>query len=195
MTDMIQRRMRTDRSPVRKRRRSETALPAASRRRTSTSTASRCGEPRAWGHHRRGRSIVTDHSTVLAPAASVWSMPWSTPPTVVRTWASTPAAASISAVNDNTARSAVASVHRVVSRAIRTGPVSTRWTGRQIPPGFQSGSKQSQCWKTPVMFRLLVRSVCGEQASSTATVCSLRARTASVTSKLCGKKYPSVSPR
>ena len=31
-------------------------------------------------------------------------------------------------------------------------------TGRQMPPGFQSGSRQSQCWNTPVRFRLAVRS-------------------------------------
>ena len=27
-----------------------------------------------------------------------------------------------------------------------------------MPPGFQSGSMQSQCWKTPVRFRFAVRS-------------------------------------
>ena len=50
--------------------------------------------------------------------------------------------------------SAVASRHRTLSDRMRTGPVSRCRTGRQIPPGFQSGSMQSQCWKTPVRLRL-----------------------------------------
>ena len=44
---------------------------------------------------------------------------------------------------------------------MRTGPVSRRRTGRQMPPGFQSGSRLSQCEKTPVIVRFFVRSRCG----------------------------------
>ena len=57
-----------------------------------------------------------------------------------------------------TARSASASRHSTRRRSMRTGPVSSRRTGRQRPPGFQSGSMQSQCWNTPVMLRLARRS-------------------------------------
>ena len=41
-----------------------------------------------------------------------------------------------------------------------------------MPPGFQSGSRQSQCWNTPVRLRLAVRSVWRSQATSTASTCS-----------------------
>ena len=156
-TDRIHLRIDTWRRPVRKRRRSDTRLPAASRTRTSTDACSRCASPRAWGHHRRGRSTVTVHSTVLGPAASVRSVPWSTAPTVVRRCTSVAATASRSAVSASTARSGPASTQRVTRWRMRTGPDSSRCTGRQMPPGFQSGSMASQCWKTPVMFRLWVR--------------------------------------
>ena len=59
------------------------------------------------------------------------------------------------------------------SRAMRTGPVSVTRTGRHMPPGFQSGSRQSQCWNTPVMLRLAVRSDGGVHVTSTARWCSL----------------------
>ena len=49
------------------------------------------------------------------------------------------------------------------------GPVSSIRTGAQIPPGFQSGSMQSQCWKTPVRLRLAPRSDGREHATSTAS--------------------------
>ena len=71
---------------------------------------------------------------------------------------------------------------------MRIGPVDSMETGRQMPPGFQSGSRQSQCWKTPVRLRLWVRSVCGEHATSTPRRCSVRSASASVTSKQWGKK-------
>ncbi len=41
---------------------------------------------------------------------------------------------------------------------MRTGPVRSMRTSDQMPPGFQAGSMQSQCWNTPVRFRLALRS-------------------------------------
>ena len=71
---------------------------------------------------------------------------------------------------------------------MRTGPVRSMCTGRQIPPGLPSGSAQSQCWKTPVRLRLAVRSPGRLQVRSTPRECSSRAARASVTSKPWGKK-------
>ena len=69
---------------------------------------------------------------------------------------------------------------------------STR-TGRQIPPGFQSGSRPSQWENTPVTMRLAWRSPSGGQATSTARrwsppPASARARAASVISKVWAAK-------
>ncbi len=71
---------------------------------------------------------------------------------------------------------------------MRTGPVRSMWTGRQMPPGLASGSPQFQSWNTPVMLRLAARSRCGWQLTSTPRRCSPRSRSASVTSKVWGKK-------
>ena len=80
-------------------------------------------------------------------------------PSVVRsTTVRAPALSSV-ARSTTTARSAVASRHSTRRRRMRTGPVSVMRTGRQMPPGFQSGSRQSQCWNTPVRLRLAVRSL------------------------------------
>ncbi len=53
-----------------------------------------------------------------------------------------------------------ASRHSTRRRLMRTGPVRSMRTPRHRPPGFQVGSMQSQCWKTPVRLRLARRS-CG----------------------------------
>ena len=73
---------------------------------------------------------------------------------------------------------------------MRTGPVSRSRTGRQMPPGFHSGSRLSQCEKTPVIVRFAVRSRWGGHATSTASrwPSSGGLRACSVTSKECGKK-------
>ena len=152
-------RMRTWRRPVRSRRSSDTPPPSSAGRRTCTCRSWRVGSPRARGHHRSGCSTVRVHSTSLAPAASGWSAAWSSAPRVLCRL--TVRAASLSSVarSTRTARSGVASRHSARRRAMRTGPVSVTRTGRHTPPGFQSGSRQSQCWKTPVMLRFAVRSV------------------------------------
>ena len=88
-----------------------------------------------------------------------------------------------------TARSAVASRHRTRRRPMRTGPVSSTCTGRQMPPGFQSGSMPSQCWKTPVMLRLARAVALGGAGDLDAerVLVAVRAR-ASVTSKRVGEE-------
>ncbi len=65
-------------------------------------------------------------------------------------------------------RASLASVQSTRSQEMRTGPVSRTRTGRQIPPGFQSGSMLSQWEKTPVIVRFAVRSVWRGLATSTA---------------------------
>ena len=87
-------------------------------------------------------------------------------------------------------RVSVASLHSARSHLMRTGPVSRRRTGRQMPPGFQSGSRLSQWENTPVIVRFFVRSRCGGLATSTASRCppSGTSRAWSVTSNVCGKK-------
>lgn len=67
-------------------------------------------------------------------------------------------------------RASVASVHSTRNHEMRTGPVSRRRTGRQIPPGFHSGSRLSQWENTPVIDRLAVRSVWRGEATSAASV-------------------------
>ena len=72
---------------------------------------------------------------------------------------------------------------------MRTGPSRSTRTGRQMPPGFQSGSRQSQCWKTPVRLRLAVqvgRRRAGDLDGE--VVLAAGARAASVTSKVCGSE-------
>ena len=88
------------------------------------------------------------------------------------------------------AASSVASRHSTLSDRMRTGPVSSMRTGRQIPPGFQSGSMQSQCWKMPVRLRLAVRSVGRVQATSTASRWSGRARERGGHLEGVGKEVP-----
>ena len=158
LTLAIHDRRRICRSPVRRCRASEGPPPSAASSATPTWRSWSTAAPSARGHHSSGRSIVIVHSRSLAPVARGWSVTCSTPAMVV--WTDTDRAASLSRVarSSSTARSGVASRHSARSRAIRTGPVSVTRTGRQTPPGFQSGSRQSQCWKTPVRFRLAVSS-------------------------------------
>ena len=128
--------------------------------------------------------MVTRHSTRFMPDASVCSSSCSVPATRVRTRTDCCVRVSRLARSAKTARSALASTHSTRSRSIRTGPVPTKRTGRQMPPGFQSGSIQSQCWNTPVRLRLALRLFWAAQATSTANVCSEAAANASVTSKV-----------
>ncbi len=65
---------------------------------------------------------------------------------------------SSTARSETMARSSVTSPHRTRQWRTRTGPDCSSRTGRQMPPGFQSWSRRSQCWKTPVRLRLAVRS-------------------------------------
>jgi hypothetical protein len=73
---------------------------------------------------------------------------------------------------------------------MRTGPVSRSLTGRQMPPGFQSGSRLSQWENTPVIVRFFVRSRWGGDATSTASRWppSGTDRAWSVTSNVWGEK-------
>ena len=98
-------------------------------------------------------------------------------------------AASSTARTASMARSGVASPHSTLSDEMRTGPVSERCTGRQMPPGFQPGSRQSQCWNTPVRLRLAVGSL-GRLAGQLdgQDVLGRGRASASVTSKVWGKK-------
>jgi hypothetical protein len=84
-------------------------------------------------------------------------------------------------------RASVASVHRTRSHEMRTGPVSRTRTGRQIPPGFHSGSRLSQCENTPVIVRFAVRSVWRGLATSTASTFGVSS-TWRVISNVWGKK-------
>ena len=196
-TEQVQFRIRTDRSPVRRRRASlrvpaaESVAPAtdsAAGTSTPTVTSWRTGSPSARGHHSSGRSAVTVHSSSLTPAASGWVSSWSRLPSSVRTHTVRRASLSRVARNATTARPGVASRHSTRRREIRTGPVSLSRTGRQMPPGFQVGSRQSQCWKTPVRLRLAVLARSGAHVTSTASMCSSRARSCSVTSNVWGTK-------
>ena len=120
----------------------------------------------------RGRSTVTVHSTRFVPAARVCSASWSVAPIVVRSAMVLASRVSSTARNATTACSLVASAHKQRSRSMRTGPVSVTWTGRQMPPGFQAGSRQSPCWNSPVRFRLADKSLGLLHVTSTAIVCS-----------------------
>ncbi len=196
-TEQVQWRSRTDRSPVRNLRTS-LVIPAAERVAgatdsaagisTATVTSWRTGSPSARGHHSSGRSAVTAHSSSLTPAASGWVSSWSSAPSSVRTHTVRRASLSSVARKATTARSGVASRHSTRRRAIRTGPVSVSRTGRQMPPGFQAGSRQSQCWKTPVRLRLAVLARSGAHVASTANTCSSRSLSCSVISNVWGTK-------
>ena len=170
LTEQIHRRSSTRRSPVRTVRR---WLSSSSAHASTTTSCIGCA-PSDHGHHSCGCSIVTVHSTWFWPAANGCVSSWSTSPTDDRTVTVRPSTVSRFARSTTTARSDVASRHSTRSSRMRTGPVASSRTGRQIPPGFHSGSRQSQCWKTPVKFRFAVRSVCGAHVTSTASVCSVR---------------------
>jgi hypothetical protein len=71
---------------------------------------------------------------------------------------------------------------------MRTGPVASMRTGRQMPPGFHVSSRQSQCWNTPVRLRLAALSRWGAHVTSMARRCSARSVNWSVTSKVWGAK-------
>ena len=63
-----------------------------------------------------------------------------------------------------------------------------RTAKRNLTGVFQAGSRQSQCWNTPVRLRLAVRSAGRAQPTSMASTCSSRSRSSSVISKVWGKK-------
>ena len=119
---------------------------------------------------------MTVQLTSLVPAASGWSTSWSRTPTSVRSRTRRGRSLSSTARRPRTARSASASVHTTRSDAMRTGPDSLRRTGRQMPPGFQSGSRYVAPWNTPVRLRRAVPGRWGEQVTSTASACSPRSR-------------------
>ena len=162
----------------------------------STSTSVRSWSPSDHGHHSRGSLMSRFQSTSLRPPASDCSC-WSSscPSTRVDTRTARAASLSKRACNRRWARVSLTSRHKTRHRSIRTGPVVSMRTGRQRPPGFQLGSIASQFWNTPVMVRFVFRLRCGGQATSTARTCSVDRRDKPVISKLCGKKYPSGSPR
>ena len=117
-----------------------------------------------------GSSTLKVHSTWFSPAASGCSTRRSTSPTVVRRSSTVARLGGVEhgAERDDRARRSSASRHSARADArMRTGPVRSMRTGRQMPPGFQSGSRQSQCWNTPVMLRLAVRSARSAQSTST----------------------------
>ncbi len=89
---------------------------------------------------------------------------------------------SSSARTDSWARPASTSWHSTRSRPMRTGPLRSTRTGRQMPPGFQSASSESECWNAPVTARFLVRSPGGAHVTSTASTCSEPRRASSVIS-------------
>ena len=107
-----------------------------------------------------GRSTVSVHSTWFSPAASVplVSLLDGVAHAPSRWWPRPARPRRAPLGSATTARASLASRHSTRRCGCGPGRSRSRRTGRQIPPGFQSGSRQSQCWNTPVMLRLAVRS-------------------------------------
>ena len=140
---------------------------------TSTVRWVRGCAPSDHGHHSAGLSTPNCQVTSLTPWARPWAKSRSTrSSTMVRSRTERVSAESSSACSCSTARSSWASWHTTRSLEMRTGPVRSTRTGRHRPPGFQSASMQSQCWKTPVMLRLAARSRCGLHVTSMNSECS-----------------------
>ena len=174
------------RAPVR------TSEPAASASRTSTATSCSGGlAERVRPPQPRARSIVTVHSTWFSPVAS--GCVAAVVDAADRRADVAPCRRRPRRARPGTARTARSSVGLAAHGAQPAGcgraRSARRATGRHMPPGFQSGSRQSQCWKTPVMLRFArpvrlrrARHLDGEH------VLASRRASASVTSKVCGKK-------
>ena len=130
--------------------------------------------------------MVIVHASRLSPSASTWSLVWITTDepwvTVVVMRARPATTVSMSERTSMVARSSYASRHSTRVSVSRVVPVFSMRTLRQIPPGLVSGSRQSQCWSTPVRLRLAVRSRGGAQVISAANTWVLVLAMRSVTS-------------
>ena len=132
LIEQIQSFQATSRSPVRRDRRSLTSPSTSS----STPMSVSGWSPRARGHHRRGRSMSSDHSISFVPAASGCSAsPTTTPSAVVRRRTVRAVSLSRRAARRRWARVSSASRHSTRNRSSLTGPVSYTTTGRHRPPG------------------------------------------------------------
>ena len=144
--------------------------------------------PRAYGHQSSGLSMPNAHSTLLAPLPSERSKSRSTrSSTRVRMRTARGPALSSVTLTTMTARCSSASRQMTRHVSMRTGPLRSMRTGRHNPPGFHVGSMQSQCWNTPVILRLAVRSAGGVHVTSTASTCSGERRAGRICRRRAGR--------